>query len=249
MLRSKERRYQTMKKGFFITGTDTDVGKTFVTAGIVHQLRQQKMNAIPYKSVQSGAVFENGELVPTDITQVLNIAEVDADWREFCSYQFKTAVSPHLAADLEGVTILREKILVDFRSLEQKYDCVVAEGSGGVGVPIARDYFMYDLMKDLALPVIVVAKTGVGTINHTLLTVEFLRQKEVEVAGIIFNQYTGESYEDDNIKVIEELTKVPTFGVVHKLETNDLHELREHFHKQLDGRILNRLLEGESVYV
>lgn len=238
-----------MVKGFFITGTDTDIGKTFVTAGVVYALHQQNLRAVPYKSVQSGAVVQEGELVPTDITSVLQIANIETDWRELCSYQLKTAVSPHLAAELEDVSLSREKILEDYRSLQKKYDCIVAEGSGGVAVPITRNYFMYDLMKDLALPVIIVARTGVGTINHTLLTVEFLRQKKIEIAGIIFNQYTGEGYENDNIEIIEAMTNVPTFGVIHQLETDDVQEIREHFSKQLDGQKLKQLLEKENIHV
>ena len=111
-----------MSKGVFIIGTDTDVGKTIVTAGLVHVLRKSGINACTFKGVLSGGVYEDGRLVPGDVKLVKDVCNIDEEYELMNPYCFETPVSPHLAARLEKVEISREKILDTYRKLGEKYE-------------------------------------------------------------------------------------------------------------------------------
>lgn len=227
-----------LNKGVFIVGTDTDVGKTIVTAGLVHALRKSGINTCCFKAVLSGGIKENGKLVPGDVKLVKEVGKIDEEYELMNPYCFETPVSPHLAAKLENVEIDREKILNIYRRLSKKYEFVVAEGAGGIIVPIIdRDYFVYDLIKDLNLPVIIVARAGVGTINHTALTVKFVESIGLDIKGIIINRYTDEIHVKDNIETIKKITNKEIIAVIDDLndyEKNDYEELKNEFQKKID---------------
>lgn len=233
-----------MNKGVFIVGTDTDVGKTIVTAGLVHALRKSGINACCFKAVLSGGIKESGSLIPGDVKLVKEVCNIDEEYEVMNPYCFETPVSPHLAARLENVQIDREKILDTYRKLSEKYEFVVAEGAGGLIVPIIdRNYFVYDLIKDLNLPVIIVARAGVGTINHTTLTVKFAQSIGLDIKGIIINRSTDEIHVKDNIDTIKKLTNKEIIAVIDDLndyEKNDFEELKAEFQKKIDiGKIIN----------
>ncbi|AOT70953.1 dethiobiotin synthase [Geosporobacter ferrireducens] len=228
-----------MAKGIFILGTDTDVGKTVITAGLVHTLRSKGHHACSFKSVQSGGIDEGGKLISADTRFVKRVADFQEDDSLLNPYCLKTPVSPHLAARLEGIEIEKEKIFNAYNTLCQRYDFIVAEGSGGLMVPLLhKDYMIYHLIQDLGLPVIVVAKAGVGTINHTCLTVQAARHFGIGVKGIIINGYGGSAAEVDNIQMIQGFTGVTVLATIRKLEninveTGSMGELREEFDEKL----------------
>lgn len=227
-----------MSKGIFVIGTDTDVGKTFVTAGITYILRKNGLNACSYKAVQSGGVYEGINLVSEDAQFVKNITSINEAYEVMNSYCLKTAVSPHIAAEIENIKIDKKIILEGYKKLEEKYDFIIAEGSGGAVVPLIRNnYYMYDLIKDLHIPVVIVARAGVGTINHTVLTVEFLRNKGIDIKGVIINGYEGNFYEDDNMRVIKEITGLEIISVINKVKEKEYKSFVEKSREEYENNI------------
>lgn len=173
-------------KSLFITGTDTDIGKTFVTAGIVKYLVARGVNAVPAKPVQTGCV--NG--IPEDLEFSLKTIELilpDAVLRKLCPLRFTPACSPHLAAELAGFSIDLQEMVTGLKNLQSDFECVVAEGAGGIMVPLGNHKTMLDLMIELDWPVVLVSSNKLGTINHTLLSINALRLAKLNVAGVVVN--------------------------------------------------------------
>ncbi|MGL5244089.1 MAG: dethiobiotin synthase, partial [Sarcina sp.] len=202
-----------MSKGIFITGTDTEVGKTYIAAIMMKVLRDKGANATYFKGVLSGGEKENEKLIPGDAKFVCNKANLDEAYDNIVSYTLKTPVSPHLACRIEDVDISLNKIENDFLNLKSKYEYIVMEGSGGVICPIKlydnEQIFLEDIIKLLNLSVIVVTRAGLGTINHTCLTVNYLKSKDIKVKGIIINNYDHTNFiHKDNAIVIEQLTGI-----------------------------------------
>lgn len=211
-----------MAKGVFIVGTDTDVGKTVVTAGLMHVLRSNGYNAAYFKAALSGALEVEGKLIPGDTKLVSEVSKLEEAYENITPYVYKTAVSPHLAARLENnpmdLDIVREK----YAYLKKNYDFIIAEGSGGIVCPLIDDerglYSLENLIKDLKMSVIIVARAGLGTINHTVLTVKYIENLGIKIKGIIINNYKDNFLCDDNIEMIEKLTKVPIIGKLKSIE-------------------------------
>lgn len=203
-----------MSKGLFVTGTGTDVGKTYVTALLVKKLHDAGYNIGYYKAAISGA--EN--VTESDAGYVRKIAGLAQSDEEMLSYLYKTAVSPHLASQLEGNPVEKDVVVNGFNRVAATHELVTMEGSGGIMCPIRYDdkaqYFLEDIIQWLQLPTIIIGHAGLGTINSVVLTVEYLRHRHIPVKGIILNNYVGGTMEDDNIAMIEAITKVPVLGVV-----------------------------------
>lgn len=234
-----------MGKGIFVIGTDTDVGKTFVSAGLTYKLKSNGYNVIPFKPVQSGGVSKGEKLTPPDINYIRSLEDDKFKYheQEYASmnlYCLKEEVSPHLAAIMENTKIGKCEILKQYRKLINEYDYVIVEGAGGIVVPIIEnEYFIYDLIKDLNLDVIIVARAGVGTINHTVLTNEFLKSKNIKAKGIIVNNYNNKFYEDDNIDLIAKLTNLKVLAKMNKVEDFTKENIKEEY----DNLNLENLLE------
>ncbi|MGL5315711.1 MAG: dethiobiotin synthase [Peptostreptococcaceae bacterium] len=229
-----------MGKGIFIIGTDTDVGKTFVTAGLTYKLRECGYNAIAFKPIQSGGILSEDGVIPPDTKYIKDICGLDNEHYEMNVYCLKEEVSPHLAAKMENIKILKEKIISQYNELIKKYDYVIVEGAGGIVVPLVdNEYFVYDLIKDLNLEVVIVARAGVGTINHTVLTYEFLKQNGIKSKGIVINQYNNKFYEDDNIEMISKLTQLDILQKLSKVEQPTLNNIRNEYKNLSIENILN----------
>lgn len=205
-----------MTKGIFVTATGTDAGKTFVTALLVKKLREAGLNAGYYKAALSGAQRENGKLVPGDADYVKRIAGVDTPLEKMVSYVYETAVSPHLASELEGNPVELDRVKEDYKAACSLHDYITVEGSGGILCPIRRGtYMMEDLIKAMGLGVLIVAPAGLGTINDVILTVEYARSRDIPVKGVILNWFhQGDTMEEDNRSFIEEYTGVPVVACV-----------------------------------
>lgn len=203
-----------MERGIFITGTGTDVGKTYVTALLVKKLKELGISVGYYKGAISGADC----ITSSDAGYVKKVAELEQDENTLVSYLYQNAVSPHLAAKLEGNPVELKKVKEDFQKVSKQYGFVVMEGSGGIFCPIRYDetehIFLEDFIKTLHLDTLLVADAGLGTINAAVLTVEYLRQRGIGIQGIFINRYTGNPMEEDNVKMIEELTGVPILALV-----------------------------------
>lgn len=212
-----------MAKGFFITGTDTGVGKTVISAAIVRLLKGMGYSVCAMKPLESGCVRKGESLIPTDGTFLRTMAGMEEDIKVVTPYAFEAPLAPMAAAELEGADIDTGKIKRIFAGLSKKYDAAVVEGVGGLLVPIKRDYFVLDLIGELGLPVIIVSRPGLGTINHTLLTARCAIGAGVRVAGIVINENCrpkGRCRPEDsdpsrrtNPGIIRELAGVPLLGI------------------------------------
>ncbi|HSA06181.1 MAG TPA: dethiobiotin synthase [Candidatus Gastranaerophilales bacterium] len=198
----------------FIAGTDTGVGKTVVTAGIAAVMQSLGYAMGVYKPVQSGAIYKDGELIAPDIEFVKSI---DSNIKTKVSYNFKPAVAPSLAALLENSKIYKNRLKIDYESMKECCDFVIVEGAGGLLVPLSDDFMVRDLIKLLELPVLLVARPDLGTINHTLLTIEAAKAIGLEILGVIISNYPVET-DDIAIKtapdIISELTGVKIIGIL-----------------------------------
>lgn len=197
-----------MKKNFFVLGTDTDIGKTYISSLLYKELK--KYGCEYYKPVQSGS--KNNISPDVEFLCKFNGIEYDSS---MCGYNFEYEVSPHLAAEKSGEKIEKNIILNKIEELKNKEKFNLVEGAGGVYVPLIRgEYYNFDLIKDAELEVTLVCSTKVGTINHTLLTLEFLKQKKIKLHGVIFNRFTDKEYEKDNIDVILNEGKIENYLII-----------------------------------
>ena len=208
-----------MTKIIFITGTGTDIGKTYVTGILARYLRNKDLDCRYYKPVLSGAVLENGELHPGDCEFVIKSGELNQKPLNSLSYVFEEAVSPHLAAQHIGLKIDKKKIFQDFSNAKSKCDYLLVEGAGGITCPIILEhnetYLMSDLIKDMKANCLLIADGGLGTINSVLLTCEYAKARNIKIIGIIFNNYKyNDLMYEDNIKSVEKLCGIPVVGLV-----------------------------------
>lgn len=204
-------------KGVFITGTGTDVGKTFVTALLVKKFRDSGIDAFYYKAALSGASLNPDPGVVSDEQYVKTIASLPETHETLVSYVYQEAVSPHLAARKEGNPLELSKVVSDYQLLKSKHDFIFVEGSGGIVCPIRYDnqkIFLEDIIKALGLEIILVSNALLGSINATVLTVEYARSRGIGIRGIILNQYQGSEMEQDNYKMIQEITGVSILATV-----------------------------------
>ncbi len=176
--------------GIFVTGTDTDVGKTVIAAGLTAALRSRNLRAAYFKPVQSGCPEEDGRLIATDARLARTMAGLDEPLEVLTPVTLKLPLAPAVAAAQAGVRLDLEDIARACRDLARRYDFLVVEGAGGLYVPLLDNTFLVlDLARWLGLPVLVVARPGLGTINHTVMTVKALEQAGLAVVGTIINQY------------------------------------------------------------
>ncbi len=199
-----------MTTGFFVTGTDTGVGKTHVTALLLRELRRRGVNAAAMKPIACGADGRQDARIYRRLMN--NAAPLDV----INPVYLRHPLAPSVAARLERRRIDVGKIHSAFRVLSSGFRPLLVEGAGGLLVPIRRDYFVADLARDLGLPVVIVARLSLGTINHTLLTVRQARAAGLTVAGIILNDTLGRRgvAEHTNVRVVPQLAGVPLLGVV-----------------------------------
>ncbi len=203
-----------MSKGLFITGTGTDVGKTYVTALIVKKLHQAGLRAGYYKAALSGA----SNITDSDAGYVKRISGIFQPEEEMVSYLYRDAVSPHLAARREGNPVSLSKIRRDYAKVCKRYDYVTVEGSGGIVCPLRWDekerILLADVIKELELETLLVADARLGTIHKTVVTAEYMRSHGLSVKGIVLNCYIGDEMQKDNLQMIETLSGIPVTACV-----------------------------------
>jgi dethiobiotin synthetase len=177
-----------VSKGLFITGTDTGVGKTIVAATLARLLKMRGLNVGVMKPVTSGCREEDGRLVSDDALLLCQAAGIEYS-EDVAPYLLSEPVAPAEAAKQAGVRIEFSRIRESFDRLAAAYDFMIVEGAGGLMVPLAGGLLVADLVKQLELPLLVVARPNLGTINHTVLTCFAASQMELKVAGVIINNY------------------------------------------------------------
>lgn len=193
---------------YFISGIDTGVGKTVITGLLAKQLKLRGVNVITQKIAQTGC-----QGISEDILEHRRIAEIallECD-RNFttCCYVFDFPASPHLSAELEGKSIDCSKISANSEYLKSHFDTVLLEGAGGLMVPITRSYTTLDYIADQKLPLILVTTPKLGSINHTLMSLELCLSREVEVTALIYNDYieSPKVITDDSKMIFREYLK------------------------------------------
>ena len=207
-------------RGIFITGTDTGVGKTYVAAGILAAYRAAGINMAPMKPVQTGCRLSKGTLIAPDLDASLRAGGMRvpmAEKADMAPYCFQPACSPHLAARLAGKRISLTHIEQAYHRLIRHYDGVIVEGAGGILVPLNLKETMLDLMIRLQLPVLLVARPGLGTINQTLLSLRVLREARLDVLGVVLNQASPGRWgqvENDNRTTIEKMGNVKVLACI-----------------------------------
>ena len=215
-----------MSKGYFVTATGTDVGKTFITALLVKKWRDSGIDAGYYKAALSGAELRDGKWVAGDADYVKRTANLSDTQEQLVSYVYKEAVSPHLAARKEGNPVELAKVKADFDAACTRHEFVFAEGSGGIICPIRYDdqkVFLVDIMKTLDLPLVIVTTAALGSINACVLTVEYARSRGLDVRGLIVNRYGSsgnQEMEDDNIRMMQDLTGLEILAKVKNGDTD-----------------------------
>ena len=212
-----------MSKNLFVTGTGTDVGKTYVTGLVIKRIKESGANAAYYKAVMSGNERRaDGSLIPGDALSVREVSGIAQPLEEMCPYIYEHAYSPHLAARIEGGPVELSVVRDGFLKVSEKYDYVTVEGSGGILCPIRYDgekIMLEDVVKALNLSCLLVADAGLGTINSVVLTAEYMRARNIPIVGMIFNRFhPGNVMEKDNIRMCEELTGLKTLACVQEGE-------------------------------
>lgn len=204
---------------YFITGTDTGVGKTFVTAGIASALFRAGVNVGVMKPVETGCPLVNGAPVPEDALLLKRAANSGDALDMINQYRFHMPLAPSIASRLEGAVIDFVKIERCFNDLKRSHDVVLVEGAGGLMTPLTDEKTVSDLASALGAPLIVVIGSKLGAINHTLLTIETARSLQLNVTGVILNhpyeaRKTPDISRDYNCEEIERFLEMPTLGVV-----------------------------------
>ena len=219
-------RLSSNPKGYFVTATGTDVGKTFVTALLVKKWRDSGIDAGYYKAALSGAELRNGKWVAGDADYVKRIANLSDTQEQLVSYVYKEAVSPHLAARKEGNPVELTKVKADFDAACARHEFIFAEGSGGIICPIRYDdqkVFLEDIIKTVNFPILVVTTAALGSINACVLTVEYARSRGLDIRGLIVNRYGSSGnleMEDDNIRMMQDLTDLEILAKVKDGDTD-----------------------------
>lgn len=209
-----------MKHALFITGTDTDVGKTIVTATLLRALRARGINAASMKPAQTGATRIDGIWRSPDLDlhhQAANLHVDDATYGLMVPYCYEPACSPHLAGRLVDTYPDIPQIIECAERLLQAYEVLLIEGAGGLMAPLDEDLVMLNLIVALDVPALVVARTGLGTINHSLLTLAELAAAQVPVAGLVFTQTTpvhDAVLENENPRCVSRLSNTPVLGIL-----------------------------------
>lgn len=216
---------------YFITGIDTDIGKTFITKGLALAYENTGKKVGVFKPLQSGAIkTENGFLAP----DLEAIKEVSKTINTKCSYLLEGEVSPALAARLAGIKIDIEKIKADFKEFSAQNEITLVEGAGGILAPATDNMLCADLIKALNIPIIIVTVPFLGRLNHTLLTVHYAKTMNIPIKGIIINKIpsnTDDLATKNFINELEMYTDVPIIGKINELNKKDTNIISSEFIK------------------
>ncbi|OGC22230.1 dethiobiotin synthase [candidate division WOR-1 bacterium RIFOXYB2_FULL_42_35] len=196
--------------GIFITGTDTGCGKTVFCAALVKHFRSEGIDCGYMKPISCGSKKDNDAVYLKKLLKLKDPLEL------INPISLPYPLAPYVAAKKAKKKVNLKKIRDSYALLSTLHSLLIIEGAGGVLVPIRKDYLVIDLIKELKVPTIIVAKAGLGTQNHTLLTIEALRRRKIKILGIIMNGFTGkELSEETNAEVIERFSGVPIITKLH----------------------------------
>lgn len=203
------------KLGIFVTGTDTDVGKTYISEALIKHFCRQGFQTVGMKPIAAGAEIENGRLLNADVKAIVSASNVDAPIDQINPYVFAPAIAPHIAAQQVGIEIAIEPIMSAFKALKQQADLIVVEGAGGFLVPINETLTMGDLAKALDVSVVLVVGVRLGCISHALLTVQSIEAKGLHLIGWVANRIEPNMPAiEENIATLKAMIKAPCIADV-----------------------------------
>ena len=205
----------SLKTGYFVTGTDTEVGKTLVSGALILKLRELGRNAIGFKPVVAGTYQgQNGEYINEDI-ETLQVASNLPQTQSICPFVLDTPAAPHIVAKAHGIELNVNKLLESFTSIQNENDFVVVEGAGGLIVPLNDHESLADFAQKIDLPIIVVVGMKLGCLNHALLTIEAIKTRKMKIAGWVANALTQEmSLLNENIQSLQDRIDAPFLGMI-----------------------------------
>jgi dethiobiotin synthetase len=209
----------SLTNGFFITGTDTEVGKTLVSGAVILKMREQGINTLGFKPVVAGTYQDHdGKILNEDLETLRIASQLAPGQMVLCPYIFDAPIAPHIAAEKLGSTLDLKIMMSAYEQIHSQAEAVVVEGAGGFFVPINARENLSDLAQNLQLPIIMVVGMQLGCINHALLTEEALTSRQLKVAGWIANTLSSEMpFLKENIQYLQNKMKVPLLGVIPSL--------------------------------
>ena len=209
-------------KSLFVAGTDTDVGKTCVTAGIVKSLRDMDVDVAVMKPFASG-YKGNADSVSNDVEILMKYSGSSDPVNLVNPYYFEIPSSPYDASNTLNIEIDIAKVIDAFEKLVSSHEIVIVEGIGGIMTPISKNYFVSDLISELDMPTIIVASSKIGTVNHSMLTIEHAKNKNLDLMGLVINQTISDGYELSNLRQqLIDLTGMNVYGTIPHLDPFDL---------------------------
>ena len=205
----------TLKTGYFVTGTDTEVGKTLVSGALILKLRELGRNAIGFKPVVAGTYQgQNGEYINEDIETLL-VASNLAQTESICPFVLDKPAAPHIVAKANGIELNVNKLLESFTGIQNENDFVVVEGAGGFIVPLNDHESLADFAQKIDLPIIVVVGMKLGCLNHAILTIEAIKTRKMKIAGWVANALAQEmSLLNENIQSLQDRIDAPFLGMI-----------------------------------
>lgn len=227
-----------MMKSLFIAGTDTDVGKTYVTAGLAVTLRKMGNDVGVMKPFAAGTAQKKG-FKSEDVEILANAAQVSDPEKLMNPQFFKIPASPYTASKELKVKVNVKSVLDGFKKLSKLHSMLLVEGMGGVMTPILKDYFVTDLIKSMKIPAIIVTRSKVGTINHTIMTVKMCQKYKIPIKGIIINNFDSNGYKINSLKRdLINLTRLPILGTIPYIDNLSDTSLYRSFKKNINMKAL-----------
>jgi len=222
----------------FITGTDTDVGKTYVAAGLAVTLRKMGIDVGIMKPFAAGTPQKKG--FKSEDIEILSRASQVSDPEELMNPQFfKMAASPYTASKTLKVKVRVKSVLSSFKKLSKLHSMLLVEGMGGIMTPILKNYFVTNLIKDMKLPAVIVTRTRIGTVNHTIMTCKMCEKYKIPIKGIIINNFDSDGYTVKTLKRdLQSLTGVPILGTIPYIENLSDDSLYKNFKRNIDMNFL-----------
>ena len=221
-------------KSLFIAGTDTDVGKTCVTAALITMIKKLEKNVGFMKPFATGHK-QNSEFKSSDVESLASISQINDPEELLNPYFFSIPASPFTAAKKLNIDIKLSVIHSAYRKLLSMHDCMIVEGIGGVMTPIKSDYTVCNLIKELDLSTIIVCDSKIGTVNHTLMTCKMCELYKIPIIGIIINSVTKNGYDLIELKNnLDELTGLPVLGSIQHMDNFQLQKFIEIFSQNIE---------------
>ncbi len=225
-------------KSLFITGTDTDVGKTYITAGLAVAIRKMGIDVGVMKPFAAGTAQKKG--YKSEDIVILSRAAQACDPENLVNPQFfPIPASPYTAWKNLKIKPKINSVLSSFKSLSKIHSMMLVEGMGGIMTPILKNYFVTDLIKDMKIPAVLVTRTKVGTVNHTIMTVKMCEKYKIPIKGIIINDFDSDGYKTKELtRDLKSLTGVPVLGSIPFINDFSDASLYRIFKKNLDLKLL-----------